>query len=498
MDDPKKTTDPTNLDVPKQSEMPNLLPVDGKPLPINPTPAQINRKPTLLSRIAGISHNTKVAIIGGSALVLVAGATAIMLWPHSAQAPETAQTQQLQVKELGVAVGLTEGLVQFSEDATTWQDITVDTDLHEGDSVRTATDGRVVLLIDDGSAIRLNSNSEVTLTNLNVDNVVITNTTGTVYNRVVASETRQYSVKVDDETYKAIGTAYRTFNEENKKGVEVFQSTVAANKENKDVPEGNYYFIKHEQADKQGAVLALDIEALKNDDFIKWNSEQDKKVAEYADKLGILDELSKPAPTPPPTPTPTPKTSTPAAGITLSGKASEYSAVFSWKSSGVDTAKGFKLVRSSKTTTPTYPDNSVAYIDAGKTSYTLFVGDDTTYHYRICAYREKTCESYSNTVSIATQKKVKAAVEPGAVTLALNGASLSWTIQGTAPHGYKVVVGTSTDPSYGNNYKKYFTEQTYYDLPAGDFTPGTPYYVKVCKYSDSGCTDYSNEVVYTP
>jgi predicted phosphoribosyltransferase len=441
--------------------------------------------------------NKRVLLVSGATLAVVVLAAAAVFIPKKDPLPEAPQSNVSTVKKLGVAVGLTEGLVQYSADAKNWKDVHDDTELQEGDSIRTANDGRVVLLIDDGSAVRLDKESEVKLSRLTVESVVITNTSGEVYNRVVASETREYIVEVEDESYAAKGTAYRTFNESGKKGVEVFQSAVEAEQNKKEVPEGNYYFTKHDQVDKQGSVLALDIEALKADEFIKWNSEQDKKVANYANKLGILSELDKPAATPVPTAAPTPKT-TAATGITLSGKTSEYSVVFSWKVSGVDTSKGYKLVRSSKTTSPTYPDNSVAYIEAGKTSYTLYVGDDTTYHYRLCAYREKTCDSYSNAVSVATLKKVKEPVVAGDVTLAATGNVLSWTFAGTAPYGFKVVVGTASNPSYGDNFKKYFTESTGYELPPSDFTPGTTYYVKVCKYSDAGCTDYSNEVTYTP
>lgn len=437
------------------------------------------------------SKRKRLFMIGAAALVIIAAGAATVLMNRD-KAVNTQSTKS-ETKRFGVAVGLVEGVVQYSHDAETWQDAKADTDLKEGDSVRTASDGRVVLLIDDGSAVRLDSNSEIKLSSLDVSNILITNTSGEVYSRVVASETRAYTVAVGDENYKAKGTAYRTFNEENKKGVEVFHSSVEAKTAEKEVTEGSYLYSKHEQVDKQGQVLALDIEALKADGFIKWNSEQDKKVANYADKLGILSELDKPAPAP----APAPKAPT-TAGIVLSGKQSEYSAAFSWKVNGIDTSKGYKLVRSSKTTTPTYPGNSVAYIDAGKSSYTLFVGEDMTYYYRICAYRSSGCESYSNTVTVTTLKKVKEPVVAGAVSAALTGNVLSWSFQGTAPYGFKIVVGSSSGPTYENNIKKYFTEATSLELPSGDFSTGSTYYLKVCKYNDGGCTDYSNEVVYTP
>lgn len=447
-----------------------------------------------LEQSTDIPKRKKQLLFGGVALVVAAALAFVFLFPGGVKPNTTYQSTQPPTKKFGVAVGLSEGLVQYSSDAKAWKDLTAETDLKEGDSVRTATDGRVVLLIDDGSAVRLDKSSEAKLTSLDTTSITITNTSGALYSRVVASETRAYKVAVGNETYKAKGTAYRTFNEAAKKGVEVFHSSVQAVTSKKDVPEGSGLYTKHSQVDKQGAVLALDVESIKTDNFLKWNSDQDKKVAEYADKLGILAEIDKPAPTPAPAPKPTTTTS----GITLSGSKSEYSAVFSWKVTNLDTSKGYKLVRSSKTTTPTYPDNTVAYIEAGKTSYTLYVGEDTKYNYRLCAYRDSSCTSYSNSVAVTTLKKVKETLQPGAVSASLNGDTINWTIQGTAPFGFKMVVGMSTGPTYENNYKKLFTESSSYNLLSADLMTGSSYYIKICKYVDGGCTDYSNEVVYTP
>lgn len=442
--------------------------------------------------------NKNFALVGVVAVAVIGLTIFAVLSSHKSTPTEETTTSQIVAnKEFGVAVGLVEGVVEYSEDAKNWKPLTAETDLTEGNRVRTANDSRAVLLIDDGSAVRMSGSSEVTLTSLNTDSIVVTNNLGEVYNRVTASETREYKVVVNENTYKAKGTAYRTFNREAKKGVEVFQSSVEFVSDKTEVPEGSYYYTKHEQTDKQGAVLALDIEALKDDSFLKWNSEEDKKVSEFASKLGILTEIDKPKVTPTPTSAPTPKP-TASSGIVLSGTQSEYSVVFSWKVSGIDTSKGFKLVRSSKTTAPTYPDNTVTYIEAGKTSYTLYVGDDTKYSYRLCAYKEKTCESYSNTVSVATLKKVKEQPQAGPVSLSLSGNDLSWTIGGTAPYGYKIVIGTVTGPTIESNIAKYYTDSTNYGLNPAEFTSDSNYYIKVCKYYEGTCSDYSNEVIYTP
>ena len=403
---------------------------------------------------------------------------------------------QATAKKLGLAVGLLEGTVEYSTDkGITWQPYANTTTLAEGNQVRTSADGRAVLLLDDGSAMRLAPTSSLELTSLDATSVVVTQLSGELYSRVVASDTRKYSVNDNGVTYVAKGTAFRTSNTAVKKGGEVFQSTVGVDGKAADVTEGNAYFSLCDQKEKQDVVSAIDLTALKKDDFIKWNSEQDKKESEYADKLGVLAELDKPDPTPPAvttTPTPTQKSSN---GITFKGSVSEYSAVFSWKVAGVDTSKGFKLVKSSSNKNPTYPENYAAYIESGKTSYNLYLGDSKTYYFRLCAYRGDSCDSYSNTVTITTPTKAESPKGDGAITLSLNGSLASWSYTGSEPYGYKLVVNTTGSPTYPESTWKYVTEATSSTLPDG-LVPGTKYFVRVCKYYGS-CSVYSNELTYT-
>lgn len=492
--DQKEITEQPDLD----GNEPGIMPVGAQPAELAVPDKQVDADNTDVGLPKKrISLSRKVILSITVFIVLISGAIATWFFGFKHKPVDTTQSNQQvsQEKHFGVAVGLIEGAAEYSSDTKTWQPLETETDLTEGQSVRTSDGGRVVLLIDDGSAVRLDAKSQLELTSLNVDNIVITNMSGELYSRVVASETRKFDVQVNSETYSARGTAYRTINDVSKKGVEVYHSSVGVVSKNLDVPEGSGFFTLNDQKSKENAVLALDLEVLKQDDFIKWNSEQDKKVAAYSDKLGVLTELEKPAP-PPPTPKPAPVTTS--SGIVLKGSQSEYTASFSWTVKNVDTSKGFKLVRSKKTTTPVYPENSVAYIEKGKTSYALYVGDGEAYHYRLCAYREGTCDSYSNSVTVATTKKPVPQLVPGTVTLSMNGSQANWTFTGTAPEGFKIVLGTTPGPTYSNNYKKYYASNTSVSILAADVSAGTTYYVRVCKYISGDCTDYSNEVTYTP
>jgi hypothetical protein len=443
-------------------------------------------------RNVGFNRKTLMTII--FALMIIAGGVIAYIMQKNSQ-PVTSdsnlQTDTV-VTRFGVAVGLVEGKVEYAEaNSSEYKTLDANVELTEGMQVRTGGDGRVVLLIDDGSAVRLSYSSEINLKSLDTNDVRIDNLNGEVYSRVAKADDRRYAVYVEGDLYEAKGTAFRTFSKLSKKGVEVYHSSVEALNKDTVISEGSAYLTLSEQKEKENIISQIDLEALKNDEFIKWNADQDKKNSEYADKLGVLIDIDKIVETPPPPP-PKPSVS---AGIVLKGSQSEYSAVFSWTVTDVDVSNGFKLVRSKTSKTPTYPENSVVYIEAGKKSYTLFDGDGNTYYYRLCAYREGKCSSYSNAVSVGTKKKEKPVVESGAVNLSISGSTLSWTFAGTAPYGFKVVVGTASNPTYESNIKKLYTDGLSVDL-AGELDAGT-YYVRVCKYTDGGCQDYSNEVMYT-
>lgn len=428
-------------------------------------------------------------IVGGVVLLLVAAALTYWLTRSDEVATNTtAKTSQQKVAELGVAPTLMDGTVEYSEDAKTWAAMNEKTTLAAGDSVRTAANGRVVLTLDDGSAVRLGYNSEVKLTSLAAKDVQIETVSGEVYSRVIPSESRTYTVAVAGVDMVAKGTAFRTTNSDTQKGVEVYQSTVVVKET--DVPEGKGYFTESSDAAKKDKVFDIDLNAVKSDEFLKWNVELDKQMSEAKDKLGVLADIDKPAATPAPA-----TTQTQSNGIVLSGSMSGYTAKFTWSVKGVDTSKGFKLVRSTSTKLPVFPSSESQYVSKSSArSGSWETKEAKTYHFRICAYRGDSCDSYSNTVTLTSAGKVVEEVQHGTVSLALSGSTLSWTFTGTAPHGFKVVVSKSQNPEYPGDSKQYTTD-TSYNLSSASLESGTNY-VRVCKYTGSGCTDYSNQVTY--
>src|SRR5690606_13316297 len=158
--------------------------------------------------------------------------------------------------------------------------------LGEGDSVRTGSESRLVLTLDDGSAIRLDANTTIKLTSLTANQVNVEHLDGIAYSSIVPSETRTYTVVVDGTTYQAVGTAFATIKSETENGVRVFESSVRVNGSADAVPEGKEFFQTAADTKREGLISDIDIDALVKDTFINWNVSLDEKDTTFKEKLG--------------------------------------------------------------------------------------------------------------------------------------------------------------------------------------------------------------------
>jgi hypothetical protein len=479
--------------------------------------------------------------------------------------------------KLGAEVAYSEGRVSYATNGNNWQPATNDLQLQEGYSIRVEGNGRAIINLDDGSAARLNSDSQVTLTSLTANQVVITNDNGEVYTRVVKAE-RSFEVVAGPATYQSLGTAYKTIKTDKYNGVEVYQSQVAVKTqaaENVVVKEGNKYYIKNTvDTTKANKTIAIDVEEIKKDTFVIWNKEQDQKVSEYKNVLGVLDDLNPPvltitapqtgsttkadkvtvqgtteagakvyvngaevtnnngsfskevalnigsntisvkamdasgnktyqevkitreavvtqtAPKPTTTTNTTPK-------ISLTGKQVSGGIQLNWSLSNLDAPEGFKIVKST-TANPVYPDNSLQYMDASARSATLSIKDGKTYHFRVCKYTNGSCTNYSNDITV-TAPSTAPVSSVSSISLSGTGTSVSWSVNGTAANGFKLVWSKTSGPTYpvrsGDNAGYYSSGQTSGTVSA--FAgPGT-YYVRVCEYLNGTCGVYSNQIQVT-
>ena len=372
------------------------------------------------SKVAGLFTSKKQAVIAAvmaGVLVLGGGAAAFALL-YQAPVPEAQvadTTQVKQVAKMGVAVTLVDGAAEYQRGAGAWQALTDDSQLKEGDAVRTA-DGRVVLTLDDGSALRLDANTNVTLTSLVATDVKIAQTGGTAYSRVVPSE-RSYTVTVDGAEYKALGTAFSTINHTDEKGVQVYQSSVKVKGVTDAVTEGKQYFKASADAALKDKVTDINLDTAAENEFLQWNLGEDEKVDTFKSKLGVLpkvkeraeqkakeqEEATEKEKTTKKDGKNEQKDKVTRGSITATAQGT----TINWSYTG-KAVHGYKLVYSKNTNTPTFGfDNAIYYSDPASTSGKLSNIDGLpsgTYWVRICAYtagsESEPCVDYSNTVNV--------------------------------------------------------------------------------------------------
>lgn len=455
------------------------------------SPADNPNKPVKKTSKFNLSKKT-LAIAAAAVLLIGGGVTAFLLLGGDEQAPVA--NQQTQVK-LGVVTTLIDGSATYKTGGGEWQELTANTALAEGDWVSTGTASRIVLTFDDGSAFRLDESTTVGLISLDPQDVKLDQALGTAYSRVVASD-RKFTVSVDGTSFAALGTAFTTINLDTEKGVQVLQSSVKADGVDEAVSEGKQYFKKHSDPTLVDKTTDISLDQVKSDAFMLWNLEQDEQDIKFRDKLGFLGKVKESIPDEDEQPAST-------NAIQLSARNNDKGTVLSWSVSGIDFNDGFKVVRSSKSDTPTFGRDDSKLVKSSSRSLT-WKGDQhkKEYWYRVCAYRpdQKTCTSYSNAVKIASVFVQPVKVTRGKMNLTENSGLLTWNYTGKAVYGYKVVVASNAKPTYPEDGYVYYGKETSYALNLADKPDGT-YYVRVCAYTNGSeaekCVDYSDDLIIT-
>ncbi len=423
-------SDPANtLTGDEESE---LIQVEAEPPTATSSVAEPTDQPTFIPIVIGTPKKPfgkrKLAILI-AAIVLVPsiafgawfflrGETPAESQVATADAPSNDRTQATTPK-LGVAVTVVDGSAEYqpakdaqaapSVNEAEWQLLTLETELKEGDQVRTGTDGRAVLTLDDGSAARLDNATTLTLTSLAADDVKLTQTAGTVYSRVVTSD-RRYSVLIDATTYQAMGTAFATIKTATENGVQVYQSAVKTGKQT--VNQGKQYYQQNPDTGIEGKVTDLNLDALAESKFLEWNLTEDEKDSKFKEKLGVLTDIKQKATEKAEEKKKQESTTNPqkitrgTMNLSISGNK------FNWSYTG-KAVHGYKLVFSQTNTNPTFNGTGTyALYFSGINEMTGTIpGKDKigsgTFYVRVCAYTNGTeneaCVDYSPVVKIVVQ-----------------------------------------------------------------------------------------------
>jgi hypothetical protein len=397
--------------------------------------------------------------------------------------------------------------------------------IREGDSLIAARDARGVVEFDDGSIMRLDGETEVTLLS-GEDGIDVDIARGKSYHRVLGDS--PYVISSGEVRVRAVGTAFSFDVDEGTQKVVSLQSSVEVDVYSHRVPDWNsnlregeiFLYREDEMEPLISEVSRDDLES----EWLIWNGDRDRELGLPLGVLSLLYEepiadnqttpqpepsqtpadddgqTPQPAPTPEPSPTPTPAPQPVEESVVLSAQAGEGVVSFSWSVTGYSGFQGFKLCRSETNTAPSYPNDWWKYIDGENARST---SDNTvqaghTYYYRLGVYNQGTVIAYSNAVQVTVPGQpqdlsitLSATVEGGKV-------KLSWQVSGQGSYdGFKVCRSESNPkPAYPADALTFIScgQSSYAD---GDVLSGHTYYYRVGIYKGGDILAYSNAVKVT-
>ncbi len=438
-----------------------------------------------------LSRNTILAssLVG---ILVIVGAWSVIFSSNTSK--EIAQNDEQEVTDIetapamGAIVSYIEGIVEYKDDKGTWTKATTETSLVSGTGLKTTgAASRAIVLLDDGSAVRLDTNTEVTFESLTMSRVVIAQENGNLYNRVTPSESRSYIVGTEEAQFQSLGTAFRTIANGDEEAVEVYQSSVKETSTNLSAVEGEKLIIKnYVNPDLDETKEKIDIENLKKDTFITWNKEQDLKDPNFKSSLGFLGDFDGPKI----------DVNEPTVGSTIEMENESPSGSTAIK--GKTEAKA-KLTVQSKSQSGSAPVEVIVNDDGSFDTGLLLAPIGTSVFEFIATDKV----GNKTTLSVKYIFKRKAVTQTQGITLSIDSTSdednllLSWSLSGiTTPDGVKVLYGKNSDPSYPDDYRgDYIQTGTTTSIEKSSISAGKPYYFKVCRYTSSVCDVYSNEVI---
>ena len=371
--------------------------------------------------------------------------------------------------KLGASVDFAEGTVEYRASASAnWLQAASGQSLKESNEIRTLDNSRAVVKVEDGSLIRLNSNSSMALKKLASDQVIIENTGGEAYARVVDVEKRKFEVVVKNAAYRSGSTAYMTINTDTRQGVQVYHNKVAVvgvNGGDISIEQGqSYYQLNKDTPANEGKVAEIPKEEVATDSFIKWNVDQDK--------LGFQNELGM---------------------LYLEPPALEVSE----PANGFTTDKALVVVKGT-----TDPDTTVLINDANATNNKGVFEVAVALAGGGNIIKVESFDTAGNrTVKTITVNRTGATPVSSTPTNKINlsgikldsGLKLNWIVTGyTADKGFMLVTATTSKPTYPAD-KATFIEPgaATYTWKIGD---GETHYFRLCVYDGSACANYSNIV----
>ncbi len=447
----------------------------------------VSKSASLKDKLFG---NKRLLAIGGTTLLLLVAVGGYVFTRSGGDGDTGESNVARQSQPITASISYVEGSVD-KKVGESYEPLKVDDALAEGDVIRTSgVASRATIALENGSFTRLGGDTEVAITSLRSDEVVITQDNGLVYSRVSPSSGGNYVVETSTSTFKALGTAFKTTTGGDEESVEVYDSKVEEATTKKEVNQGEKLYVKNTQdTAKEGTVEALDIELVKADSFVNWNRTEDEKIDEFKDKLGFLKDVTVPELT----------LTAPANGstVTVSSSSNSGSVVFKGK-----TEVGATVTVQSLSTAGATPVGIEVGADGSFESGAIS-GPVGTAKFEVIA---KDTAGNKNKLLVSVTFKKQTVANTAGITLSYGGLiegnyRFAWTT-GTGfedASGFKVVWNKTGSPVFGTDTAQYISDpsERQAGIPKTELQMGATYYVKVCRYTGSGCDTYSNQVSFT-
>jgi hypothetical protein len=454
----------------------------------------------LIKKIRRLNRNAKLAII------LVAILCIVGVWAVIAQRSDNTQSDA--ISEMTTSESIPEasdadarsaklvyevGVVEQRDELGEWTDAIESAEFISGMALRTVgANSRAIIEFTDGSIMRLDANTEITFDQITTSRIKIEQESGYAYNRVIDGSAITYQVLTKSAQFEAKGTAFRTIATGDEEAVEVYQSSVRETINNKTVKEGQKLVAKNNvNPGADGTVSQIDIELLKEDDFVVWNREQDKSNNAFKTKLGFLTDFDGPKI----------DVTDPIAGSSIQVGQSESSGTVSIKGM---TEKGTKLTVQSKSMTGSSPvDVTVGddgNFDTGSISAPIgnsifeFVAKDRV------GNTTKFTVSYTFKRQVTTQQQGIVLVAD--TTTDSSKISLKWSLVGiSTPDGLKIlrVKGDAEDLENTDVHSDAAAGDSTWSEPITPSMKGDTYSYAVCRFNTAtnACDITSNTVTVT-
>lgn len=431
---------------------------------------------SMRDRFSSVFNNHRSIFVAGSvAFGLLA---LVVLFSSFIDADTTSKNDEIAndtqpVKKITATIAMIEGDIQYKESGSdVWWEAKSDTDITEGSVIKTAEASKATVEFENGTIVRISSDSEVKIASLNPEKMAIDEVKGQVYARI-SDEKSSFETKTPDASYKSKVSAYRVTNTESTKGVESYYMDVVASKVSdkveKVVKQGNQYYFMKDSQETSEEVSPINIDELRKDEFVNWNRNEDMTKGYEGEDLGSVKDFEVPAIT---IVSPENKTTTLAATIEIKGTTEVDAKI---KVNGEEVANN--AGEFSKEVSLEYGENKFIVestdVAGNMSKVTVIVS------------RNKPAEPAPPTPVTKNITITQAVGGPGAI-------KVFWSLPAgfEAKDGYKMLYGPTANLTYPGSQYVYVSDSSVLKAVATGLAPGT-YYVRVCRYVNGGCDSYS-------